>query len=411
MFRQDRRQVGNLGFFKSGVICVDRTAPEIFIDGIGDRTANSGNVKIKVECRDTYYKTGTLQVEIAGKNGGKVPLVNKAEENLQGAEAEYFDIPRQKSYDDVYHMEVHAEDLSGNVKEESLDFSVNRFGSVYDLSDETRKNLQQYYLTQAKDVVFYETNIDYIGQSNVYCRHDGTLQELEKGKDYRVTMQGNKDTWKQYCYTVPAGYFQEEGVYELLLSSKDRADNKSDTGLQEKRVAFVLDWSAPSCVVTGILPQSIYEEKQVTACFAPQDNFGLKSVKIYQDSQLVYEEKERKNNDPIKIILEEKKAWQTLQIFLSDFSGNTFWSEEFPIYVGGKKGEVVQYRKKKASARELTEKQVTVRTLAKTELKKPDGEIQKAGIRGDGFWLLLGGIVVFLVTILACFITGFHRKN
>ena len=79
--------------------------------------------------------------------------------------------------------------------------------------------------------------------------------------------------------------------------------------------------------------------------------------------------------------------------------------------MGGKKGEVVQYRKKKASARELTEKQVTVRTLAKTELKKPDGEIQKAGIRGDGFWLLLGGIVVFLVTILACFITGFHRKN
>ena len=66
---------------------------------------------------------------------------------------------------------------------------------------------------------------------------------------------------------------------------------------------------------------------------------------------------------------------------------------------------------RKASARELTEKQVTVRTLAKTELKKPDGEIQKAGIRGDGFWLLLGGIVVFLVTILACFITGFHRKN
>ena len=148
-------------------------------------------------------------------------------------------------------MLFRSEDLSGNVKEESLDFSVNRFGSVYDLSDETRKNLQQYYLTQAKDVVFYETNIDYIGQSNVYCRHDGTLQELEKGKDYRVTMQGNKDTWKQYCYTVPAGYFQEEGVYELLLSSKDRADNKSDTGLQEKRVAFVLDWSAPSCVEIG----------------------------------------------------------------------------------------------------------------------------------------------------------------
>ena len=72
--------------------------------------------------------------------------MNTREESQEGVSLEYFDFPRQKAYDDVYRLHVQAEDIAGNRSEKDIEFSINRFGSVYDLDTSTRANLKQYYL-------------------------------------------------------------------------------------------------------------------------------------------------------------------------------------------------------------------------------------------------------------------------
>lgn len=167
-------RVGNLAFSSSAPICVDCTPPQIEIEGVQGDTANSGSVPIRVKCSDSFYRPGSLAVKIVGANNGKVPKIKSSEEKKKSASMEFFDFPREQTYDDAYRLEVKAEDLAGNVTQKMLDFSINRFGSVYDLSGETKEVLQPYYLTEATDIVFLEMNIDYVGESEIFCRKTGS---------------------------------------------------------------------------------------------------------------------------------------------------------------------------------------------------------------------------------------------
>ena len=134
-------RVGNLAFSSSVPICVDCTPPQIEIEGVQSDTANSGSVPIRVKCSDSFYRPGSLAVKIVGANNGKVPKIKSSEEKKKSASTEFFDFPREQTYDDAYRLEVKAEDLAGNVTQKILDFSINRFGSVYDLSGETKEVL------------------------------------------------------------------------------------------------------------------------------------------------------------------------------------------------------------------------------------------------------------------------------
>ncbi|MEF2596226.1 MAG: Ig-like domain-containing protein, partial [Lachnospiraceae bacterium] len=298
-------RVGNLAFSSSAPICVDCTPPQIEIEGVQSDTANSGSVPIRVKCSDSFYRPGSLAVKIVGANNGKVPKIKSSEEKEKSASTEFFDFPREQTYDDAYRLEVKAEDLAGNVTQKILDFSINRFGSVYDLSGETKEVLQPYYLTEASDIVFLEMNIDYVGESEIFCRENGELKKLNRGSDYTVELQGSSDSWKQYRYTIPAKYFEKEGVYELLLASRDRAHNESDTGLQGKQVTFALDWTAPECLITGVESLGIYPVEHQTACIQPKDNLGISQTRVYCDSELV--QTAEGDGVPVKLKLDAKQ--------------------------------------------------------------------------------------------------------
>ncbi len=364
-------RVGNVSFVTSDLICVDKTEPKIKIKGVKDQSANAGELGITVSCSDRYYKQGSLEVEINGVNNKKVPAVSESVTDSEGARIAFYDFPAQPGYDDIYELCATAEDLSGNKAESKIRFSVNRFGSVYDLSDETRQMLRARYINKAQPVTFYETNIDYVGESALYCRLDGSLRTLERGKDYTVSMEGGKNSWKTYKYFIPETYFEEEGVYELLLTSTDAAKNESDTGMQKKRVTFVLDYSEPGCSVSGIGAEEIYPDKAVRAVVKAHDGGGLKQMKIYRNSALILErDADAEAELSETVTLEAEEDWQTLQIWLVDMAGNAHWSEEIPVFVGAA-GKVPPYQKKRLSAEELAE-----------------GKVQKTGENGEESGLL-----------------------
>ena len=387
-------QVGNLKFSESAPICVDRTAPEITISGVSDQSANSGSLPIQISCEDAYYRPGSLKIQIHGSNGGKAPALKKSEESEQGCLVEYFDFPKEQSYDDTYTLTVEASDLSGNRTQKTAEFSVNRFGSVFDLALDTKKKLKQYYFRHPTDIVFLETNIDYVGASKIFCRENGEVRQLIRGTDYEVTMTGDASSWKQYQYRIPASSFQKEGIYELLLSSEDRANNQSDTGMQGKRVTFALDWTAPECLITGVKGGELCQTAVQTVCFWPQDNVGVRTLKIYKDSELYYQTDTVNTSElPVKIRLSESEEWQTLQAKVCDFAGNECWTPELAVYVNTKGAKTVPYQKQRRSAQEEEEQKQQSAILAPGTIRLHTAlQLSAAGMSGEQYVAKAGQI-------------------
>ena len=387
-------QVGNLKFSESAPICVDRTAPEITISGVSDQSANSGSLPIQISCEDAYYRPGSLKIQIHGSNGGKAPALKKSEESERGCLVEYFDFPKEQSYDDTYTLTVEATDLSGNRTQKTAEFSVNRFGSVFDLALDTKKKLKQYYFRRPTDIVFLETNIDYVGASKIFCRENGEVRQLIRGTDYEVTMTGDASSWKQYQYRIPASSFQKEGIYELLLSSEDRANNQSDTGMQGKRVTFALDWTAPECLITGVKGGEICQAAAKTVCFWPQDNVGVRTLKIYKDSELYYQTDTVNTSElPVKIRLSESEEWQTLQAKVCDFAGNECWTPELAVYVNTKGAKTVPYQKQRKSAQEEEEQKQQSAILAPGTIRLHTAlQLSAAGMSGEQYVAKAGQI-------------------
>ena len=388
-------QVGNLKFSESAPICVDRTAPEITISGVSDQSANSGSLPIQISCEDAYYRPGSLKIQIHGSNGGKAPALKKSEESEQGCLVEYFDFPKEQSYDDTYTLTVEASDLSGNRTQKTAEFSVNRFGSVFDLTLDTKKKLKQYYFRRPTDIVFLETNIDYVGASKIFCRENGEVRQLIRGTDYEVTMTGDASSWKQYQYRIPASSFQKEGIYELLLSSEDRANNQSDTGMQGKRVTFALDWTAPECLITGVKSGEICQAAAQTVCFWPQDNVGVRTLKIYKDSELYYQTDTVNTSElPVKVRLSESEEWQTLQAKVCDFAGNECWTPELAVYVNAKGAKTVPYQKQRKSAQEEEEQKQQSVVMAPGTIRLHTAlQLSAAGMSGEQYVAKAGQIL------------------
>ena len=386
--------MGNLKFSESAPICVDRTAPEITISGVSDQSANSGSLPIQISCEDAYYRPGSLKIQIHGSNGGKAPALKKSEESEQGCLVEYFDFPKEQSYDDTYTLTVEASDLSGNRTQKTAEFSVNRFGSVFDLALDTKKKLKQYYFRHPTDIVFLETNIDYVGASKIFCRENGEVRQLIRGTDYEVTMTGDASSWKQYQYRIPASSFQKEGIYELLLSSEDRANNQSDTGMQGKRVTFALDWTAPECLITGVKGGELCQTAVQTVCFWTQDNVGVRTLKIYKDSELYYQTDTVNTSElPVKIRLSESEEWQTLQAKVCDFAGNECWTPELAVYVNTKGAKTVPYQKQRKSAQEEEEQKQQSAILAPGTIRLHTAlQLSAAGMSGEQYVAKAGQI-------------------
>ncbi len=374
---------GNKAYVKSRTVVIDGEKPEIMIEGVEDNSANSGSVYLTIRCRDDCYRSGSLKVEITGANGTYVPARREIRLESQGEMLRFADFARTKSADDIYTVTATAEDLAGNCSTETVTFSINRFGSVYDLSSETKKELEQFYHKTGFPVTFQEINLDYVGSVQILCRREGNLMRLKENQDYVVSYSGAERGWKQYTYTIPAEFFQKEGSYEVMMISRDRAQNSGDSQSQRKTVRFAVDRSAPECQITGLEANQVYQAETMWICLEPRDNLCLKEMAVYQDGRRtsVYSQKEiQEQGGVIKWQVTAKERWQRLEVRVADEAGNQTWTEELPFYITAKEDmkKILPYIKSGKTARE---REAETRIL--TRLNRKLGKLGIAGALSD----------------------------
>ncbi|MGN0353457.1 MAG: hypothetical protein ACI4EI_00095, partial [Muricoprocola sp.] len=324
-------QVGNERILEGPEIVIDKKKPEIAISGIVNGSANGGIVAPRIICSDTNYKEGSLKISLEGGMTGKRNLQQKIQENAKGAEVETEDLPRKKEWDDRYELTVGAQDLAGNVSQEKIVFSVNRFGSVYELEEQTKERLKQFYLKESPEVIIKEINIDEITASHIVVLHDGEVKELTREVDYEVEKGGTSWAWKEYRYMIHPNTFEKEGMYTVIISSQDGANNSSDNRMKEQKIEFAVDKTMPDIMVSGVKDGEIYDgEKGKSVHIQCRDNLALEEICVYLNGKLMMQNLEQEQ----EISLEQAQQWQKIQIIARDKAGNENVAEEISFWYG-----------------------------------------------------------------------------
>lgn len=313
---------------------VDLTAPEVEITDIEDKSANNDVVSPNVKATDVNYDAKGVTVTLNGTNNGKVDIGKVVSAITNGQSMKLNDFAREEKMDDLYKLTAKAVDKAGNETEKSVLFSVNRYGSVFVLDDDTKewlstKDTDYTYINREKEVGVIEYNVDAIETSKITVNRDGELTNLKEKTDYTVKSSGSEVQWKENHYVMSAENFAEEGNYTVILNTQDKAKNAmNNTSVKKSNknlpIAFTVDKTAPTVVVSGIEDGGQYRSAERTMTVDAKDNLALAQVSIDIDgTETVYEGEELRETDGvIKTAISSANSWQSISVTAKDAAGN-----------------------------------------------------------------------------------------
>ena len=304
---------------------IDRKAPEVTFTEVENFSANNGVVAPVINCFDENMDKTVSGIKLTGSNNGEVQINSTLSESYDGITISCADFAREKKNDDLYTLEATVMDLAGNEAKQTLTFSVNRFGSVFVLGEDTKAMNQQYYVKDPMDVTITEINVDDLVTRNVSVTRDGNIKKLNGETDYRVSKQGDNTSWKTYTYNVARTNFEKDGVYSVSLYTKDRATNEMDNKSRDAEIEFAVDRTAPSIVAADIEDNGVYKEESHSFNVDVTDNMGLVSFTVYNNGKEVqaFTGKEVEADGNVETItLEESSNPQNITLIATDVAGN-----------------------------------------------------------------------------------------
>lgn len=328
----------------SETFIIDKTAPQIDIIGVTDESANRGEIIPIVSYQDKNLDDNVSNVVLSGYKNGAVSMHSVVYSDKNKRSVKYGAFPQTREMDDVYTLTVHIEDKAGNQSEEEYVFSVNRFGSTFGIDKATSELMTKYYMREEQDIVVTEVNVDHLKQAEITVSHNGEPRTLKKDIDYKVTAEGSNATWKSYTYTIYKKNFEKEGQFIVSVFSMDTADNQSDNNAQGVEIAFAIDKSAPSIVVTGLENEGIYTQNELTFRMDIQDNMSLESADIIVNNKTLKSYGQEELTEAVSYSLSESTELMDITIRAKDVVGNTSEKNFYNVQLGqvsnsGEKGE------------------------------------------------------------------------
>lgn len=355
---------------------VDTTMPTLEITGVVDNSANSGDVIPVVSYSDTNFDEETATITLTGANRKEVTLEGGYTDIHNGRTFTFNNFAVEKDVDDIYTLAATITDKAGNTTEEIINFSVNRFGSTYVMSDSAEK-LNGTYVKEPIDVVITETNANELTNIKLTLFKNNETIVLKEGSDYEINVVGGNGSWYRYTYTVYAKNFADDGVYRLTFYSEDIAGNIAENTLDTKNteVSFGVDATKPNIVVANLENNVTYAMENLTVNMSISDNLLLRHITVYLDDY----------NTPYK-------TWTAEEIeaiiaengeFTFDIDGNSTSAHKVKIVCVDAAGN--------EQVEEITDFFVTTNLWVRYYTNKPLFFGSIAGV------ILIGGMVVFLV--------------
>ncbi len=311
--------------FKPEEFYVDQTAPELAITGVQDKSANNGDVIPVVTYSDTNLNQNTVSIKLSGANRGPVKLDGAYSDVPNGKVFTFKNFEKDKKVDDIYTLTAALTDNAGNETTKTIQFSVNRFGSVY-VFDDALKKIEGKYVKHPVDVIVTETNVDVLKTSSLKMTKNGTPTDLKEGKDYTVTHSGGNGKWSQYKYVINKKLFAGDGRYTVALYSKDAAGNINENIDEKKQaeISFGVDKTAPVIIPIDFESGKQYPVDSKPVTISIKDNLVLDRVKIYlNDKKVAY----KSDGENYTFTIPNANFKQNVRIVAVDAAGNKLTKE------------------------------------------------------------------------------------
>lgn len=322
---------------------IDKTAPKIVITGVANNSANSGDVIPVVTFTDTNFDADKVNISLKGANRDVVAVEGSRSNSSTGQVFTFKNFAKEKEIDDIYSLKATITDKAGNSSDESISFSVNRFGSVYTLSKESAE-INGKYIKEPVDIVFTETNPNKISNVKITLFKNNETFVLKNQTDYSISVVGGDGQWYQYVYKIFAKNFADDGTYRISVYSEDEAGNVAENTLDTKKTAinFGVDSTPPTVTVSNLESGKTYAVEKLSVLMSASDNLLLSKVEVYLDDYekpyVVW------NSEDIEEILKQNGEFtfdvpgdstksHKVKIVCTDAAGNVLTEEITDFYV------------------------------------------------------------------------------
>lgn len=273
----------------------------VFMD---EKNFESGEYTVTSNKESVLAAKRTLQYPTPGNNGNG-STVN-------------FVYPGELEYDDIYTLKAKATDLAGNEVEKEYRYSLNRFGSNFEIVDESDYKDEKgntKYLKDPQTVQVREVNVTGSKRKdqNVSVTHGLDTDKLKQQDRSNPNAQGfyvdasqDQYQWAEYMYNVYEPNFpeNENGLYSVIVTSKDTVDNhntsdeyvdhdvkaKPEPGqkvaINDATVEFILDMEKPIIDNVNFDDGKLYNHhkaENANLTFTVTDNFEVDEVKVKMD--------------------------------------------------------------------------------------------------------------------------------
>lgn len=318
---------------------VDTEIQKPVIEGIENGHAYKGQVMPSVSMADINFADYTMKLYRTRKDDKDRDVTADLMMNLStsagGAQGTSPDFPEEEVNDGIYTLVVTMDDKAGNRSEQSMTFTVNRFGSVYEYGEYLRgliANGGAYRQNIDEDAVITEYNADPLvpGSLHIEITRDGKPLD-----DVKVDVKPAINTevvpgdsgWYQYRYVISKENFRKDGIYKISVRSKDAAGNQPETANDpDNEILFRVDSTPPELTSVTGLEKEIINAKEWTVHYSVFDAIGLKSVTIHVNGvpygTAVTDFGSDGNNYTGSFTLKESDEPQHIRIVVEDQAGN-----------------------------------------------------------------------------------------
>lgn len=331
----------------SFIVSLEEPTINIAVDGQENASSHSyqGNCPLSVSVTDPTIDPAQTSITVTPK--GINPAGNSSENpyassqtQVSGNQIEY-SAPSPAATpqnDNLYQVLVKAYDYAGHYKTAEVEWSVNRFGSVYYLSEETQNMINEKYVNKdhTNNVIVNEINPSTVSSSSasVSMSINDVHKTLTQGTDYTFASSSSSTGWPTYQYVINRDNFSEDGQYSLTVGSIDTAGNTSmnnkDQANAERNnsvpISFIEDNKAPVITFSGFNDSEVHESSHEVG-FTIEDESGCQSVKMYKNGNLEKDLSKEDLNDSDStysdtLYLTEENDPQNLTVVAVDKAGN-----------------------------------------------------------------------------------------
>ena len=281
--------------YTSGKLTLDTIAPVITVSNIKQNSANKDDTYgFTITVSDINLDAPTVEAKLTavvkgedGKYTTKEISLGDAVVNADGTTVTY--TVENLEEDALYTLVCSAEDMSNNLCSEiklddgetyeTVNFSINRNGSTFGFgTDYMTELVNQYYVYSIyEDLVIVEVNVDPIENYTVTVNG----QELVEGTDFTTEQTSYEGEWSKRTYVISKDLFAEEGEYNVIVSSTDKAETTAYSDIKDLAIAFVVDQTAPILTIGGLQTGGRYQTEEQTVTLIPTDEGGrLNTLKV-----------------------------------------------------------------------------------------------------------------------------------